>query len=81
MQTAPPAFSPVMSGYLQVWDTELASIAQRHADQCKFEHDCTGCRKTERYSGWTTTNIKGACIIVRGKDKNINFSSTLSISL
>jgi len=32
-----------------VWDTELASIAQMHADQCKFEHDCTSCRKTDRF--------------------------------
>eukprot|EP00092_Neocalanus_flemingeri_P000736 GFUD01000780.1.p1 GENE.GFUD01000780.1~~GFUD01000780.1.p1 ORF type:complete len:438 (+),score=126.29 GFUD01000780.1:338-1651(+) len=31
------------------WDEELSSIAQRHADQCKFEHDCTECRKTERF--------------------------------
>jgi len=26
------------------WDSELASIAQRLADQCKFEHDCPVCR-------------------------------------
>merc|ERR1712121_329168 len=25
------------------WDSELASIAQRLADQCKFEHDCSDC--------------------------------------
>lgn len=31
------------------WDDELARIAQMHADQCKFEHDCTECRKTERF--------------------------------
>ena len=71
-----PCLLTNMSWYLQAWDTELASIAQMHADQCKFEHDCTGCRKTERYSGWTTTNIKGAFTIV-----NIHFSNTLSISL
>jgi len=31
------------------WDTELSSLAQAHADQCKFAHDCTECRKTERF--------------------------------
>jgi len=34
---------------LQVWDEELARIAQRHADQCKFAHDCSDCRRTERF--------------------------------
>ena len=33
----------------QVWDEELSVIAQRHADQCKFAHDCSTCRKTSRY--------------------------------
>jgi len=32
-----------------VWDDELSKIAQRHADQCKFAHDCSDCRKTERF--------------------------------
>lgn len=32
------------------WDEELAAIAQRHADQCKFEHDCPDCRKVSRFS-------------------------------
>lgn len=31
------------------WDDELATIAQRHADQCKFEHDCPDCRKVSRF--------------------------------
>jgi len=31
------------------WDGELSRIAQMHADQCKFQHDCTECRKTERF--------------------------------
>lgn len=34
---------------IMVWDEELARIAQRHADQCKFAHDCSSCRKTERF--------------------------------
>ncbi|XP_045131762.1 CRISP/Allergen/PR-1-like [Portunus trituberculatus] len=32
------------------WDEELATVAQRHADQCVFEHDCNECRKVERFS-------------------------------
>ena len=32
----------------QVWDEELSRIAQRHADQCTFAHDCSSCRKTDR---------------------------------
>jgi len=31
------------------WDDELATVAQRHADQCKFEHDCSKCRKISRF--------------------------------
>jgi uncharacterized protein YkwD len=27
------------------WDEELASVAQRHADQCTFAHDCSKCRQ------------------------------------
>ena len=34
---------------VQIWDEELARIAQRHADQCKFAHDCASCRKTSRW--------------------------------
>ncbi|KAF8764846.1 CRISP/Allergen/PR-1-like [Argiope bruennichi] len=32
-----------------VWDDELASIAQKWADQCTFRHDCFDCRKVERF--------------------------------
>jgi len=32
-----------------VWDPELATIAQMHADQCLFEHDCSDCRKVDRF--------------------------------
>jgi len=31
------------------WDEELAKVAQRHADQCKFRHDCSNCRRVERF--------------------------------
>ena len=33
-----------------VWDEELAFIAQAHADQCKYVHDCTKCRKVDEYT-------------------------------
>jgi len=32
-----------------VWDDELSLVAQAHADQCIFEHDCAACRKVERW--------------------------------
>ena len=32
-----------------VWDPELAAVAQRHADQCQFEHDCSDCRRVDRF--------------------------------
>ena len=32
-----------------VWDPELAAIAQMHADQCEFEHDCSECRQVDRF--------------------------------
>ena len=32
-----------------VWDEELASVAQRLADQCVFSHDCGDCRQVERF--------------------------------
>lgn len=31
------------------WDPELATVAQRHADQCVFDHDCSECRSVERW--------------------------------
>jgi len=31
------------------WDEELARVAQRHADQCKFSHDCPDCRRVNRF--------------------------------
>jgi len=42
---------PPASNMLQLqWDPELARVAQRLADQCKFNHDCPDCRKVERFS-------------------------------
>ncbi|XP_022240530.1 venom allergen 3-like [Limulus polyphemus] len=32
------------------WDDELARLAQRLADQCIFKHDCSRCRKVERFN-------------------------------
>ena len=32
-----------------VWDEELATVAQRLADQCVFSHDCSDCRQVERF--------------------------------
>ncbi|KAK8399007.1 hypothetical protein O3P69_004240 [Scylla paramamosain] len=32
------------------WDEELATVAQRHADQCIFEHDCNDCRSVDRFN-------------------------------
>ena len=31
-----------------MWDDELAAVAQAHADQCQFEHDCAACRRVDR---------------------------------
>uniref|UniRef100_A0A4Q8KAQ4 U6-Nephitoxin-Nsp1b_2 n=1 Tax=Nephila sp. SGP-2016 TaxID=1905176 RepID=A0A4Q8KAQ4_9ARAC len=32
-----------------VWDDELASIAQKHAETCTFRHDCYACRQVDRF--------------------------------
>ena len=32
-----------------VWDTELARVAQAHADKCQFDHDCRQCRAVPRW--------------------------------
>ena len=34
---------------LQIWDPELSVVAQAHADQCKFAHDCSDCRRVSRF--------------------------------
>ena len=31
------------------WDPELASLAQTLADQCVFSHECSDCRRVERF--------------------------------
>ncbi|XP_064087317.1 CRISP/Allergen/PR-1-like [Macrobrachium nipponense] len=31
------------------WDDELALVAQSHADQCIFEHECSDCRRVSRF--------------------------------
>jgi len=41
---------PSASNMLELqWDDELAVLAQRHADQCKFVHDCSDCRRVARF--------------------------------
>lgn len=45
-----PGPQPSASNMRQVyWDPELAAIAQRHADQCRFAHDCSACRRVSRF--------------------------------
>jgi len=48
------------------WDQELARVAQRLADQCKFAHDCPDCRRVARfkvgqnlYQSFTTRTGRG----------------------
>lgn len=41
--------SVVVSDLLQEWDDELALVAQGHADQCIFEHECSDCRRVCKY--------------------------------
>lgn len=60
-QTSQPPASDMME---LSWDKELATIAQAHADQCKFRHDCTDCRTVERfkvgqnlYQSYNTRNV------------------------
>lgn len=36
--------------WLQVWDDELATVAQGHADQCIFRHECIDCRRVSKYN-------------------------------
>jgi len=45
-QTHQPPASDMME---LSWDPELAAIAQAHADQCKFRHDCSDCRSVDRF--------------------------------
>ena len=42
---------PPATNMLEVhWDEELAKVAQRLADQCVFDHDCSECRRVGRFS-------------------------------
>ncbi|XP_068217769.1 uncharacterized protein [Palaemon carinicauda] len=41
---------PASNMRLMEWDHELAQIAQSHADQCLFVHDCPDCRRVSRFS-------------------------------
>ena len=42
---------------LQEWDEELARVAQRHADQCVFAHDCSKCRKIRKFPSPDTETV------------------------
>ncbi|XP_023321440.1 venom allergen 3 [Eurytemora carolleeae] len=46
---APGPQPPASNMKILEWDEELATIAQRHADQCVFAHDCSDCRKVNRF--------------------------------
>ena len=41
---------PAMNMLEVHWDEELAQVAQRLADQCVFDHDCSECRRVGRFS-------------------------------
>lgn len=42
---------PSASNMLEMeWDDDLARVAQAHASQCEFEHDCPACRRMEKFS-------------------------------
>ena len=41
---------PTAANMMQMeWDDELAYVAQAHANQCVFDHDCNECRASGRY--------------------------------
>lgn len=46
---APGPQPPAADMQLLEWDDELARVAQRHADQCNFNHDCSDCRRVSRF--------------------------------
>ncbi|XP_013778033.2 CRISP/Allergen/PR-1-like [Limulus polyphemus] len=49
----------------QVWDEELAAIAQKHSDQCVYRHDCATCRQVGNFSVgqnlYTTYTSQNSC--------------------
>ncbi|KAK7080639.1 Peptidase inhibitor 15, partial [Halocaridina rubra] len=46
---APGPQPPASNMRLLEWDDELALVAQSHADQCIFEHECSDCRRVSRF--------------------------------
>ncbi|XP_064087362.1 uncharacterized protein LOC135202017 [Macrobrachium nipponense] len=40
---------PAANMMLMEWDEELARVAQSHADQCIFMHECSACRRVSRF--------------------------------
>nr|QHA25178.1 venom allergen/CRISP [Periegops suteri] len=55
---------PSSADMLQMeWDDELAAVAEKHAENCKFEHDCNECRQISKfnvgqnlYTSWRCSN-------------------------
>lgn len=45
-----PGLPPAANMMELVWDNELAAVAQAHAKQCRFHHDCYSCRRVSRFS-------------------------------
>ncbi|OQR67638.1 venom allergen 5-like [Tropilaelaps mercedesae] len=45
-----PRLPPASNMRYLRWDPELANVAQAHAKQCRFEHDCKSCRQVGRFS-------------------------------
>ncbi|XP_077484583.1 uncharacterized protein LOC144094540 isoform X2 [Amblyomma americanum] len=45
-----PGLDPAANMMKLVWDNELAAVAQAHANQCRFHHDCYSCRRVSRFN-------------------------------
>lgn len=43
-------FPPAANMLKLEWDDDLAQLAQMHANQCNFAHDCNKCRQVEEYA-------------------------------
>ncbi|KFM60493.1 Venom allergen 5, partial [Stegodyphus mimosarum] len=48
-ETEAGGLPPAANMLEMVWDDELAAVAQKHAEQCNFQHDCSDCRRVERF--------------------------------
>lgn len=48
---------------LQVWDTELAAVAQMRAKQCIFEHDCSDCRRVGKFNLENNSELEWSTVI------------------